>query len=98
MEPSRTILRHRGLAVHSVRLSERYGGSVTSSLDEVAHQAIKFLTVTPRSTERVPLDVKLESSQLTVDEASEQEMFALVNAERQKAGIDALRWDNGIVK
>ncbi|MBI2404591.1 CvpA family protein [Candidatus Gottesmanbacteria bacterium] len=80
-----------------VVLSERYGGQVKSALDEQVREAIKFLTVEPKSTERIPLDVTLQSSDVSLDEASEKRMLELVNEERTKAGVKPLDTDNTIV-
>lgn len=74
-----------------VVLSERYGGNVKSSLDSITQEALKFITIKPQSAERLDLDVSPESSQLTVDAASEAQMVARVNQERAKQGLNALR-------
>ncbi len=74
-----------------VLLSERYGGSVRSSLDSITQEALKFVTIKPKSQERLDLDVAPESSQLSVDPASEERMVLLVNQERAKEGLGALR-------
>ncbi len=79
-----------------VRYAERYGGQVKSLLDTAGREVQKFLTVTPQSKERIPLDVKPEKSELTIDEASEQQMLGLVNSERAKAGVGQLVLDTGI--
>ncbi len=76
-----------------VRLAEKYGGQVQSELNTQVQQAIKFLTVEPTSNESIPLDVSPQSSQLSVDEAAEQQMLVLVNGERAKAGVKPLAFD-----
>ncbi len=80
-----------------VVLAERYGGQVKSVLDEQVREAIKFLTVEPKSTERITLDVTPQQSELTVDEASENRMVDLVNGERVKVGVKPLASDSKIV-
>lgn len=74
-----------------VVLSERYGGNVKSSLDSITQEALKFITIKPQSAERLDLDVSPQAQQLTVDAASESQMVALVNQERAKQGLNALR-------
>lgn len=79
-----------------VILAETYGGQVKSALDVQVQEAIKFLTVEPTSTERIALDIAPSQSQLSVDEASEQQMLTLVNDERKKAGVPSLSSDTNI--
>lgn len=79
-----------------VLLSERYGGNVKSSLDSITQEALKFVTIKPKSNERLNLDVAPESNQLTVDEASEAQMVKLVNEERVKQGQRALRVEESL--
>ncbi|MDP1722628.1 MAG: CvpA family protein [Candidatus Gottesmanbacteria bacterium] len=76
-----------------VLASERYGGKVKSSLDSVTQEAMKFVTIKPKSQERLDLDVAPEKNQLTVDNPSELQMVALVNEERSKIGLGELRID-----
>lgn len=78
-----------------VKYAEQFGG-VKSLLNEVTATAQKFLTVEPRSKERINLDVAPSKAQLTVDEASERRMFELVNSERAKVGVGPLVMDTTI--
>lgn len=80
-----------------ILLSERFGGDVKSSLDSITQEALKFVTIKPMSKERLNLDVSPESNQLTVDEASEQRMVELVNEERTKIGLSALRVEENLI-
>lgn len=80
-----------------VLLSEAYGGNVKSSLNSITQEALKFVTIKPKSNERLDLDVAPESNQLTVDEGSEQRMVELVNEERTKIGLSALRVEENLV-
>lgn len=77
-----------------VKYAESYGGQVKSLLDE----ARKFLTIAPRSEERIPLDVTPKKSELSIDEAAENKMIDLVNKERVKAGVAALIVDRKITE
>ena len=64
------------------KINEIFGGVIEESLT--------YLTVRPGSRETVELTVgQLE---LTVDEASEAQIFALVNRERKEGGINELEW------
>jgi len=79
-----------------VKYAEAYGGGVKSLLDQAAVEAQKFLTVEPRSKERIALDVEPKASELTVDEASERRMLDLVNSERVQVGLAPLVLDTNI--
>lgn len=79
-----------------VVLADTYGGSLKSSLDQVTHEAIQFLTVKPQSNEKINLDVAPTNNQLTVDEKSEKQMVDLVNGERAKVGVGQLSLDTGL--
>lgn len=74
-----------------VLLSERFGGNVKSSFDSFTQEALKFVTIKPKSHESLDLDVAVDSSQLMVDAESEQRMVELVNKERVSQGLSALR-------
>lgn len=80
-----------------VLLSERFGGNVKSSLDSLTQEALKFVTIKPKSNERLNLDITPESNQLTVDGESEQRMMELVNVERAKRGLTVLRVEENLV-
>lgn len=79
-----------------VRVGERYGGTVKSSLDDTVAELNKFLTVEPDSRDRVNLDVDLQYAELVIDSVSEEQMLALLNAERAKVGIGLLKPDVAI--
>lgn len=80
-----------------VLLSDRYSGNIKSSLDSMTQEALKFVTIKPKSNERLNLDVAVESNQLTVDGDSEERMVELVNSERTKIGLSALRVEENLV-
>src|SRR3989304_7743825 len=60
----------------------------------IAKQTLTFLTINPEETGSVPLE--FTQHQLTVDRASQQKMFELVNQERAKLGIEPLVWDESL--
>jgi len=68
-------------------INQIFGGVIEDSLT--------YFTVKPGSRDSVKLDTGV--TQLTVDEASESRLFALVNEERTKRGIPALTWAPNIV-
>lgn len=74
-------------------LAERYGGKVKSSLDEITQEAVKFLTIAPKSTERLALDIVPARVAFTLDEAGETDMLRRVNQERERAGMPPLVLD-----
>jgi uncharacterized protein YkwD len=69
------------------RLNEIFGGVIDDTLT--------YLTIRPGSSETIPINVA--QTELTVDETSEREMFAMVNRERRERGIGELVWDPAIV-
>lgn len=76
-----------------IKLAEKYGGDVKTSLDLVGTNASKFLTIEPQSHESITLSLDRGSLQLTVNEQSEANMLKLVNEERVKIGIKELKLD-----
>lgn len=68
-------------------LGDIFGGALEDTLT--------FLTIKPGSGERV--DINFKPRELSVDEAAEQRMLELVNAERTKRGLKPLRVDRIIV-
>lgn len=68
-------------------INEVFGGVIEDSLT--------YLTIKPGSRERIPLEIKKQ--ELSVDEASEAEMFKLINKERREKGIKELTWSPDIM-
>ena len=77
---------------------EKYAGGIKSSFDQAAQQLVKFITIEPKSNQRLNLDVFPQESNLKPDPAGEQQMFGLVNQERVKAGAKPLTWDTRLVQ
>lgn len=67
-------------------LNQVFGGALNETLN--------FLTVEPKSNQTVLLHFKVANG--TVDERAEQEMFAMVNDERVKAGLAKLTFSNSL--
>lgn len=67
-------------------LGNIFGGAATDTLT--------FFTIQPGTTETVNLNFK--TADVKVDEESEQRMFDLVNAEREKAGLKTLELDTAL--
>jgi uncharacterized protein YkwD/uncharacterized membrane protein required for colicin V production len=63
-----------------------FGGAV--------NDALSFLTVEPQSNQTVDLHFKVSNT--TVDNQAEQQMFKLVNNERNSRGIDVLAYDKSL--
>lgn len=80
-----------------VLYGEKYGGEVKSSVDRAAREAVRFLTVRPGTNESVPLQFDLESCELKIDQLAEEQMLKLVNSEREKAGVGALKVEAKII-
>lgn len=84
-------IRNSLIGSNLVILSEYYGGSVKSSLDTITQEALKFVTIKPRSSERMNLDIPREDVQLTVDTDSEIRMVELINSERVNGALPPYR-------
>ncbi len=76
-----------------VTKAEKYGGPVTTTIDQTRDVAMKFLTVEPDSNESISLPITPAASDLTVDTASEEKMVNLVNQERAKVRVEPVRVD-----
>ena len=63
--------------------------------NDAIEDSLTHLTINPGSTEVISLDV--ERYEINIDEASQREMFDLVNKERAKKGIPTLRWDEELL-
>lgn len=70
--------------------ADRYAGTVKSTLDEATKEALKFITVQPKSKERITLDIAPLKNELSIDEKSEDRMLSLINSERAKVGVPIL--------
>lgn len=77
-------------------LAAKYGGDVTAQLDQVTKQAVKFLTVTPKSNERILLPSGPDTADISVDTVSEAKMVDLINVERARAGVGKLTVSAGL--
>ena len=62
----------------------------------IAKQTLTFLTVNPKETGSVPLE--FTQKQLSVDAASEQKMFEMVNQERVKYGVGPLIFNQSLAE
>ncbi len=86
-------IKHSVIGTWLVAAAEKYGGPLTSSIEDVKAEAMKFKTIEPDSKERIALDVAPKESDLRVDEAAERQMVELVNTERAKAGLSKVTID-----
>lgn len=68
------------------RLNDIFGGALSETLN--------FLTVQPQSKDSVKLNYKVDDGR--EDSKAEQEMFRLVNVEREKAGVAPLIFDDSL--
>lgn len=81
-----------------VTLAGQYGGGVKQSLDQTAKDVVRFLTVKPKSDERVSLEAELpQNLRLTVNEEAEKQLTELVNKERVKAGVKPVKVASAII-
>lgn len=73
-----------------VNLSQNLQVRMKNVLGGALSESINFLTIKPQSEEAVDLGFKVNASQLSVDQQSEDIMFSKVNQERTNRGIRAL--------
>lgn len=66
-------------------------GPVKGVFGGVSNDTLTFLTIKPKTNERV--DLGFQTSQYAIDEVSEQEMIKLVNNERISKGLKTLEFD-----
>jgi uncharacterized protein YkwD len=74
------------------------GGSVTETLDLVAKEANRFLTVRPESKDIIPLDIKPQAWELSEDLQSEKQFLELINSDRIKNGRVPLSSDHRLAQ
>src|SRR3989344_1621890 len=74
--------------VHQASILEK---PISSVFSPIAKESLTFLTVKPEEKGSIPLE--FTQRELTIDFASEQRMFELVNQERVKYGVKPLVWD-----
>lgn len=91
-------VRNSWLAGLLVKASELYGGSMQSSVRDIAGKASKFFTIEPNSTQSVALDVPANGVTYSVDSVNEEQMVALVNKERTTRGFSALIVDSAMTQ
>lgn len=58
---------------------------------EAVNETLNFITIPPSSQEHI--DLKFTQKELTVSPQDEQAMLSLINAERQKEGLESLKSD-----
>lgn len=69
--------------------------SVNEIFGGVIEDSLTYLTIKPGSRESIPLTTG--KAELSVDQASENAMFSMVNEERRKVGVGELTWAPEIV-
>jgi uncharacterized protein YkwD len=73
-------------SVFESKLNDIFGGAL--------HETLNFLTVEPQSDETVQLRFHVTKGE--IDAQAEQDMFQMVNNERQKAGLKPVTFDNNL--
>lgn len=88
----REIVERSRLAPQIARLVEPLRPTVEKTLKTAIDQVTKFITIQPKSGER--LNLHLSPGKLVENPAGEQAMLALVNQERATVGVKALQYDD----
>ena len=93
----------RGLVKNDIResnigrvllsVANHWGGGITSSIQKIGEEAVKFMTVEQGSRESISLSSLPSNLALSTDSAGEELMIDLVNQERQKYGKKILSTD-----
>ncbi len=94
----KTDIRNSRIGSLLVIVSEKYGGKVKSSLEEVARETVKFLTVKPGSRETIPIELPAGQVSFSVDAETEAQMITLINGERKSRNLPELRLDYSITE
>ncbi len=81
-----------------VTASQLYGGSMQSSVGDIAKKASRFFTIEPDSTQSIALDVPAKGVTYSVDRETEKHMVDLLNAERASRNIPAFVVDSAITE
>lgn len=89
-------IRDSTVATVALSMLDRYGGPLPRVLDESAKNLTRFMTIEPKSDERIPLNIAAEKDKLTVDPQSEAAMLEEVNKERESRGIAPVKLSLGI--
>lgn len=88
--PVKANLQSSTIVPFVLSLLDRYGGPLPKVVQDSAARFTQFLTVAPKSEESVELTLFIDPNKLAIDPQSEARMLALVNQERQKAGVEPL--------
>ena len=67
--------------------------AINKVFGQAANETLTFLTVHPNPRSQESIDLKFTTKDFTADPASEEQMLALVNEERTKKGLKALKMD-----
>lgn len=85
------------IAKFLVNAATMYGGGLKPTVDRLASEATKFITIEPGSNENVPMNFPILSSTLPEDSQGEADMLVRVNRERTQKGLSALTIDTRMV-
>lgn len=83
-------IRHSVIAPYVLALLETYGGSLPHVLNESVQKLTTFVTISPSSSETIPLAIVVDEKSLNVDYQSEAAMIQLLNEERSKQNLPQL--------
>jgi uncharacterized protein YkwD len=83
-------IQHSVIAPYVLTFLETYGGSLPQVLNESAQKLTTFVTISPSSSETIPLTIVVNEKSLSVDYQSEAEMLRLVNEERSQQNLPQL--------
>jgi uncharacterized protein YkwD len=89
----KTDVQQSKIGDYLITIAEKYGGPITTTIDQAREEVLKFLTVEPDSTETISLPVSPTESELIVDATDEEKMVNLVNQERVKIRVEPVRVD-----
>ncbi len=90
-------VQHSIIGSFIVTQTEKFGGPLNTTINDVKEKAVQFMTIEPESKDSVSLHVSPAAADLMADETDERQMLVLVNNERAKAGVGALTMDTRLV-
>lgn len=75
------------------KYAKQFGGPIEGAINQFGTVATQFVTIDPKSTQSIAIDVAPKASDLTVNDADERWMVEMVNEERTKIGLPRLTVD-----
>lgn len=83
-------IQYSTIAPYILTVLDTYGGPLPRVLNDSAQKLTSFVTISPSSSETIPLTISANERSLKVDYQSESDMLRLINEERSKNNLPTL--------